>query len=278
MSDDPCSIGINHAAFSVSKKALLDWVNAFFELDYQKVEECATGAIHCQIADAIFPGKVKMSTVNWEAKTEYDFEKNFKILDSVFLNQGVQKPVPIRKLIRAKYQDNLEWLQWMKHFFQCKYTGQPYNPVQRRMLSTKPGKKGTIKSKPKTSSSATSAAKKTTTKTTTKTGTTSKTGTKMGGTKTGASSGASSAQMKALNEKVSELKMTVEGLERERDFYFGKLREVEVLCQQKTETEGEDATIACSEILGILYKTDEEEGGDGAAPAEEAAEDEEETY
>ena len=44
--------------------------------------------------------------------------------------------------------------------------------------------------------------------------------------------------------------MTVEGLEKERDFYFGKLRDIEVLCQ-----EGEDVPVVKS-ILEILYATE----------------------
>ena len=46
------------------------------------------------------------------------------------------------------------------------------------------------------------------------------------------------------------MKATVEGLEKERDFYFGKLRDIEVLCQEK---EGEEFTTS---ILNILYATE----------------------
>lgn len=52
--------------------------------------------------------------------------------------------------------------------------------------------------------------------------------------------------------QLNELTVTVEGLEKERDFYFGKLRDIEVLCQ---EHESEEIQVV-KQILDILYATE----------------------
>lgn len=47
--------------------------------------------------------------------------------------------------------------------------------------------------------------------------------------------------------------MTVDGLEKERDFYFGKLRDIEVMCQDCDNT----ATAPIiQKILDVLYATE----------------------
>nr|1WU9_A Chain A, Microtubule-associated protein RP/EB family member 1 [Homo sapiens]1WU9_B Chain B, Microtubule-associated protein RP/EB family member 1 [Homo sapiens]2HKQ_A Chain A, Microtubule-associated protein RP/EB family member 1 [Homo sapiens]2HL5_A Chain A, Microtubule-associated protein RP/EB family member 1 [Homo sapiens]2HL5_B Chain B, Microtubule-associated protein RP/EB family member 1 [Homo sapiens] len=65
-----------------------------------------------------------------------------------------------------------------------------------------------------------------------------------------------------LMQQVNVLKLTVEDLEKERDFYFGKLRNIELICQ---ENEGENDPVL-QRIVDILYATDEgfvipDEGG-----------------
>lgn len=50
---------------------------------------------------------------------------------------------------------------------------------------------------------------------------------------------------------MSNLKTALEGVEKERDYYFGKLREVEMLCQEHA---GENATFV-DQLLEILYSS-----------------------
>jgi RP/EB family microtubule-associated protein len=63
------------------------------------------------------------------------------------------------------------------------------------------------------------------------------------------------AKTKKLTEELAQLKLVVESLETERDFYFGKLRDVEILCQ--TFNPEEEAGLLASQfvkkVTNILY-------------------------
>ncbi len=81
----------------------------------------------------------------------------------------------------------------------------------------------------------------------------------------------------ALQQENNTLKETVQGLERERDFYFSKLRDIELLVQQACE---EDPEIEKQEdglikhIQTILYST--EDGFE--IPADAEGVDDQETF
>merc|ERR1719278_1144398 len=77
--------------------------------------------------------------------------------------------------------------------------------------------------------------------------------------------GASSAQIEELNATLVEKNLAIEGLEKERDFYFGKLRDIEVLAQEFETAENAEFS---QKVLGVLYATE-----DGFAVPEEDADD-----
>jgi RP/EB family microtubule-associated protein len=155
-------------------------------------------------------------------------------------------------------QDNLEFMQWSKRYWDQYFPGGDYDAVARRRGSGAPPP--TSAPAPRTSAAAA------------RRGTTPTTGARV--PKAGGVGGASSL---ALQQENNTLKETVTGLERERDFYFSKLRDIELLVQQACE---EDPEIEKQEdglikhIQTILYST--EDGFE--IPAEAEGVDDQETF
>lgn len=54
-------------------------------------DDVVIAAAHCQIMDAVFPGQVPLHKVNFNAKFEYEFVANFKVLQSVFDKFGIDR-------------------------------------------------------------------------------------------------------------------------------------------------------------------------------------------
>lgn len=261
-------------AEGAGRSALLKWLNEFYQIGYTKVEQCASGAVHCQIMDSIYPGKINLSKVNFEAKHEYEFVQNYKVLQHIFNEQNIAKHIEVEKLIKAKYQDNLEFLQWMKTFFDQHYPGQPYDGKARREDSKKKGGKvGAAAAAPAPKAAAAPAAAPAAAKPARPAAAPAKAAApaaakqikpKAAGVK---DDGKKSDEVAELQAQVARLRGMVEGLEKERNFYFGKLREIEILCQ--TEEEVDAATK--QDVLKILYKTDGDEEFQAPAEGETAA-------
>ena len=83
------SFGILNAAYGIGRQALLEWMNELLVLQLTKIEQCSTGAVYCQILDSIFPGTVKMNKVKWQAKHNYEYVENYKVLQDAFKKNGI---------------------------------------------------------------------------------------------------------------------------------------------------------------------------------------------
>ncbi|KIW01115.1 uncharacterized protein PV09_07403 [Verruconis gallopava] len=218
---------------SESRQELLAWANNLLQLNITKVEQFGTGAAFCQIFDSIFLD-VPMSRVKFNVNTEYAYIQNFKILQNTFTKHHIDRTVPVEALVKCKMQDNLDFLQFTKRYWDKYYPGGEYDALARRKGQGGPpapiGSGGARRP-------AAGTAPRTRTPNT-------------GG-------GAASAALTAEN---NALKETVAGLERERDFYFSKLRDIELLIQQAMEADPElekDEDGILKQIQTILYSTEE---------------------
>lgn len=114
-----------------SRQELVSWVNYTLDLEITKVEQCGTGAVYCQLFDSIHLD-VPMAKVKFNVNTEYQYLNNFKILQSCFMKHRIDRSVPVERLVKCKFQDNLEFLQWFKKYWDSNFPGHEYNAVERR--------------------------------------------------------------------------------------------------------------------------------------------------
>ncbi|XP_023682345.1 microtubule-associated protein RP/EB family member 3b isoform X2 [Paramormyrops kingsleyae] len=249
---------------NLSRHDMLAWVNDSLHLTYTKVEQLCSGAAYCQFMDMLFPGCVLLKRVKFQARLEHEFIHNFKVLQTAFKKMNVDKVIPVEKLVKGKFQDNFEFLQWFKKFFDANYDGKEYDPVLARQGQdvappSNPGEhKPRVSYKPKKASGASVPHRTSPTVPKTMPGpqralnNTSSLGTRKN-TATARNGGSESeAQIAELNQQLMDLKLTVNGLEKERDFYFSKLRDIELICQ---ENDSENNPIL-GRITEILYATE----------------------
>merc|ERR1719510_1723755 len=219
----------------------------------------------------LFPGSLQVKRVKFKTKLEHEYISNFKLLQGAFKKMTVDKIVLVDKLVKGRFQDNFEFLQWFKRFFDANYQGQDYDPMAARggadvvtgaggrvpARSRMPMSSGMASSNGHSRMSAPRPAA----------------GRSAPAPRAPASSynrstngGASSAQIEELNATLVEKNLAIEGLEKERDFYFGKLRDIEVLAQEFETADG--AAEFSQKVLGVLYQTE-----DGFAVPDEDADD-----
>ncbi|KAF8562248.1 hypothetical protein P879_09397 [Paragonimus westermani] len=265
---------------NLSRNDILQWINCCLDSNYGKIEELCTGAAYCQLVDMLFPGNTTnrqrlfsgtlvFKKVKFNTKLEHEYINNFKVLQSLFKRHGIDKvcsslqaylfqEVPIEKLVKGKYQDNFEFVQWFKRLFDANYAGHPYDALaarggERLQGSAKGTSKiGTAQSKPSIPSTVRAAPTK---QVVTTVRTSQPTSASLGNHHLASGDSnelqALRQQFEQLNIEAEQNKSTIEGLLRERDFYFNKLRSIEILCQENRDVE------LTKSIFELLYATED---------------------
>ncbi|KAM8947752.1 microtubule-associated protein RP/EB family member 1 isoform 1-T1 [Pelodytes ibericus] len=264
---------------NLSRHDMLAWINESLQLNLTKIEHLCSGSAYCQFMDMLFPGSVTLKKVKFQAKLEHEYIQNFKVLQAGFKKMGADKIIPVDKLVKGKFQDNFEFVQWFKKFFDANYDGKDYDPVAARQgqeSAPMPMLSAPVINKPKKPLSSVNSDDGNATEGKTsrmiaptpslkkmariapqrtvppqRSAPNAKPASGIG--KKPVPVGNGDEESAELVQQVNVLKITVEDLEKERDFYFGKLRNIELICQ---ENEGESDPVL-QKIIEILYATDE---------------------
>lgn len=237
----------------VGRGELLSWINSTLGMNLAKIEQTASGAVACQLLDALHPGTVSLQKVDFNANKEYEYLANYKVLQAAFTKNGIDKHIEVNKLVKAKPLDNIEFMQWMKFYWdqQTGSAGVPdYDAAGRRSNS----RSGDVRFTPNRT-----AKRQTAPAPHLANGAGSRAnggggraqppapapaayrqqqaspprhnGYEQGGMNVVGAQYEDNSAVERLSEQVTELTLRVEATEKEREFYFEKLRDIEVLCQ-----------------------------------------------
>lgn len=284
--DNGEAIGMMAGAYFVGRGELLRWINELTSLNYTKIEQTANGVFVCHVFDALFPGEVRLEKVNFNAHKHYEFVHNYKVLQAAFNRLKLKKHIDVEKIIKGKYQDNLEFIQWVKAFYDShasdvalQYDGR----ARREAIIAKTGatsRPALVSNRPRpterTRPNAYGAAPRMT---------------KARSAAVGRSAGpmepvvkkAEFDQVQDENERLKEenekLQQEAADNETERAFYFNKLRNVELIIQDIEEDLGgkdiaDNFASALDQIKNVLYAEDDVDPAAQPHPEDEPAYDE----
>ncbi|KAG2481996.1 hypothetical protein HYH03_019052 [Edaphochlamys debaryana] len=195
-----------------------------------------------------------MQKVDYNARDEYAMIQNYKVLQDCFNKLKIDKYVEVAKLVKGRPLDNMEFMQWFKAYWDQVTVGQPIadydGPSRRRICKTGDMKQsgsgpaprggaikaaGAVASAPRAAPAAASRAPAAAGK---------------------IASPGDRDQMDKLNHQLEDLRIKADGYEKEKDFYYSKLRDVELLCQTPVIC---DMSIM-RKVQEILYAATSEDG------------------
>ncbi|KAI9611108.1 hypothetical protein H4Q26_008957 [Puccinia striiformis f. sp. tritici PST-130] len=264
-----------------SRAELVAWVNDLLQLNYTKIEQCGSGAAYAQIHRFNLPWvlfythlikkkpcaiiieadyrasrptsslllfrmvkiteDVPLSRVKMNANQEYEYLNNFKVIQAAFKKHQIDKIIRILTMVK----------EVLGHAF----PGGNYDAMARRKgAPADPNPLIAAPAPPKTSSNGAAG----------RTGKTLGMSTGMGAaratSRTGGTAG-SQKEIENLTTQLEEFKLSMEGLEKERDFYFNKLRDIEILIGARVDSKDGNVSEVEMENLkqmqAILYSTEE---------------------
>lgn len=102
-------------------------------MNLKSIEQTAPGHIACQVIDIIHPKTVQMSKIKWGACQEYEYIINYKILQNALAKNNIKRYVDVDKLIKCRPLDNIEFMQWLKGYYdRMNPSLDGYNALERR--------------------------------------------------------------------------------------------------------------------------------------------------
>lgn len=130
---------------NMSRHQMLEWVNTMVNGHFKKIEELCSGN-YCIVQNVMLtaetsqnftfnrcrilsndgndlPNCINLKRVKLSAKLEHECFHNMKLFQGALTRLKLDKTIPVDRLIKGRFQDNFEFLQWFKKFFDSQAPG-----------------------------------------------------------------------------------------------------------------------------------------------------------
>ncbi|KAI9023390.1 calponin homology domain-containing protein [Hyaloraphidium curvatum] len=229
---------------NLSRSELLAWVNETCALAVDRIEDLGNGVAYAILLDSIFED-LPLKKLKWDARNEVDNLANFRVLQDAFARHKIDKPIPVQRLAKMSMAPNLEFLQFLRKFWVSRYPeGKHYDALGRRGEApalARPSSSASVNTAVSEPAAQPPPAPR-----------------PPPARKAPALGKGKDDRVAKLEEDLAAFKEMVDAAIVERDFYFGKLRELEVLMQSKLQADAahsEDLKDMLKEMEAILYAT-----------------------
>jgi len=202
---------------------------------------------------------VALHKLKANTKLEHERINNFKYLQLAFTKKKVDKIIPVDRLVKGRFQDNFEFLQWFKMFFEANHPGGEAQPLPETKLiapneavaDSRAAKASALRSKP-------SARPRPVTATAPGPAAPNIAHLKQATISTEAIEALKQkyeSKLEQSKEQMDELELTLHKVEQERDFYYQRLLQVEDYCRQPEHM----ANPLLDHVLTIMYAAEDPE-------------------
>lgn len=93
------------------------------------------GAIVCQVIDSIYPGTIPLDRVNFAAQYVYEFEGNFRLFLAALHRHRLKRVIDVQAIVRGRTQEILHLAQWLRHLWQTMYNAHTSYDAEARRAS-----------------------------------------------------------------------------------------------------------------------------------------------
>ncbi|XP_037710397.1 microtubule-associated protein RP/EB family member 2 [Drosophila subpulchrella] len=116
-----CQWGNGKNSCTSSRREILAWVNDNLNTSFMRLEDLCSGVQYCQMLHKLRPSAINLKKVIVNTRAQHEFVRNMKLLQRSLLKQGIEKQIPILRLVARGYRETLEFSQWFKAFYDRNY-------------------------------------------------------------------------------------------------------------------------------------------------------------